>query len=50
MNIREILWSLVVGTILGLLVVFIMLNMLLGCDSWSNPNCLTPKQFMEIVF
>lgn len=50
MSVREVIEALIIAFLLGLLVTFILLNIFLGCDSWSNPNCLTPKQFMEVVF
>lgn len=35
--------------IVSLLLLFIMLNLITGCESWEQPNCVTPKQFLSII-
>ena len=35
--------------IVSLLLLFVMLNLMIGCESWDQPNCVTPKQFLSIV-
>lgn len=35
--------------IVSLLLMFVMLNLMTGCESWEQPNCVTPKQFLSIV-
>lgn len=35
--------------IVSLLLLFVMLNLMTGCESWEQPNCVTPKQFLSIV-
>lgn len=37
------------GFLVSLLVMFILLNFMLGCGDWGAPNCVTPIQFIEIL-
>jgi hypothetical protein len=37
------------GFLVSLLVIFILLNFMLGCGDWGAPNCVTPIQFIEIL-
>ena len=40
-----------VVTIVGALVLgFVLLNMMLGCEDWSKDNCITPKQIWQEIF
>lgn len=32
--------------IVSLLIVFISVNMMTGCEDWSQPNCVTPKELL----
>jgi hypothetical protein len=34
------------GFMISLLVLFIFLNMMLGCGDWGAPNCVTPIEFL----
>jgi hypothetical protein len=32
-----------------LLLIFVFLNFMTGCENWEEPNCITPSQFISIV-
>ena len=45
---------LVVMTILAcltfsLMISFVLLNWFLQCDSWDQPECVTPSEFFQLV-
>ena len=35
--------------IVSLLLMFVMLNLMTGCESWEDMNCVSPKQFISII-
>lgn len=35
--------------IVSLLLLFVMLNLMIGCESWEDVNCVSPKQFISII-
>lgn len=43
------LFQFLLAILAGLLVVFVLVNILVGCDSWSDPVCVTPSEMMEIL-
>lgn len=45
----SMLFQFLLAILAGLLVVFVLLNILVGCDSWNDPACVTPSEMMEIL-
>lgn len=41
--------QLTMSIVIGLVFTFIMLNMIVGCQDWDNPACVTPIEFIEIM-
>lgn len=33
--------------IMAALVGFVLINLMVGCNDWSDPACVTPSQFLE---
>ena len=31
------------------LILFVLLNAVIGCESWNNPQCVTPAEFLEMM-
>lgn len=50
MNILELIGSLTIALLFGLMASFIAINLLSGCEDWSEPNCITPKMIYEEIF
>ncbi len=45
----EILMALAMALVLAVVLSFTLLNMLIQCESWDDPGCLTPVGFSEQV-
>lgn len=39
----------VLSFIITLLLLFILLNAILGCGDWGSPNCVTPVEFIQLL-
>lgn len=39
-----------IGLILGGMICFVLLNVVVGCESWNNPNCVTATEFVSLFF
>ena len=39
----------VLALVAGLVFVFVLLNILVGCESWDNPRCVTPSEMIEVL-
>lgn len=44
----SILFQFVMALIAGFVIVFVLLNILMGCESWNDPACVTPSEMVEI--
>lgn len=44
-----IMSKVLVGIVVGILVTYILLNIMTGCEDWSQPNCVKPMQFFEMI-
>ena len=40
--------SLTISLLVGLMVTFVGLNWLVGCESWDQEICITPKRFGQM--
>jgi len=45
----EAIQTLLIGLVVGLFLLFIGMNWLVGCESWIQPECVTPKEFFRLV-
>lgn len=45
----SMLFSFLGAILMGLLVVFILVNILVGCESWNDPACVTPSEMLEAL-
>jgi hypothetical protein len=45
----SILFQFAVAILVGFLLVFVLVNILVGCDSWEDPTCVTPSEMLEVV-
>ena len=41
--------SLAITLIVSLFLMFISMNWIVGCESWIQPECVTPKEFFHLV-
>lgn len=37
---------LLIGGAFAAMMVFVVLNLLVGCETWADPACITPKEFL----
>jgi hypothetical protein len=38
--------NVMLGLIMGLVITFVLVNIVVGCESWSNDACVTPSEFI----
>jgi hypothetical protein len=36
--------------LMTMLITFILMNIVMGCDSWENPACITPVEMLKAAF
>jgi hypothetical protein len=36
--------------IMVIIITFVMINIFMGCESWMEPNCITPRELFNIIF
>lgn len=41
---------LIMCILFSVLVAFVLVNFLTGCEDWSQDNCITPKQIWQEIF
>lgn len=41
---------LILAVIMAGTIGFVVLNLMVGCDSWSNPACVDPVEFVGFFF
>lgn len=44
----KIILNLILFTCVGFLLAFIAINLMTGCQDWSQPNCVTPWQLLGL--
>lgn len=42
----NILGNIVMGTIMGVMTTFILVNVITGCEDWNESNCVTPMEMI----
>lgn len=43
---KQAIGNVIIGALFGFLLVFIGVNLMTGCEDWSQPNCVTPWQLI----
>jgi len=43
----SLLAQMIAVAMISLVVLFIIVNIMVGCESWQNENCITPMQMVE---
>jgi hypothetical protein len=42
----QILGQVVAGFVMGVTIIFITLNMMVGCNDWTQERCITPLEML----
>lgn len=42
----DMIWNIIGGMIMGFLIVLIGVNIVVECEDWSQPQCVTPWQLL----
>jgi hypothetical protein len=45
----SILVQLLAGLVVGFLLIFVLMNILVGCESWTQDRCITPYELIEVM-